>query len=53
MFTWCNEEEWKDEYFDIDYLIAEKGSFATHEQAQADARKCEGNEGKIYVLEIE
>ena len=39
MYTWCTKAEWFDEELDLYYLFSEHGSFASYDEARADAIK--------------
>ncbi len=51
MFTWCTREEWFDEFFDLGCVIAEHGSFASFDEAKADAEKHGESSGIVLTLD--
>ncbi len=52
MFTWCYEDDWLDDNFDLDWCMSENGTFSSYEEAKRDADRYCGFDEKPIILNV-
>lgn len=50
MYSWCTREDFLDDCFDTSYAFSERGSFASFDEAVADAKKNGYERADVIIL---